>query len=188
MTSVRVDIPVLHTERLILRAPRIEDTEGFAALFASDRSRYIGGPVRDRRAVARSLGEMAGLWILRGWSSFVAELKGGDGTPIGSFGPWYPETWPETEFGWTLWSDAFEGRGYVTEAMRRIIPWFWDRSGLETAISVIDEGNDRSVRVAEALGASLDAADTRRHNAPGGVFAGGDLRALIYRHRKEAWA
>ena len=37
--------PVLETPRLILRAPRLADFDGFAAYQASDRARFTGGPV-----------------------------------------------------------------------------------------------------------------------------------------------
>lgn len=184
--NMTVDIPTLETERLILRPPKSEDTEAFIGLYASDRAKFIGGPNTDRRAVSRAFGHIAGLWVLRGYSSFVAEVKGGDGSPVGSLGPWHPYTWPELEFGWTLWSDDHEGKGYVTEAMRTLIPWTWERTGLDTAISIIDDGNDASVRVAEALGATFDADDTERHNAPNGAFGDTEVKALIYRHRKGA--
>ena len=183
-----VTIPTLETERLILRAPAMSDTDGFSDLYADERSRFIGGPNPDRKATARAFGHVAGLWVLRGVSSFVADVKGGP-TSIGSFGPWHPYHWPELEFGWTLWSAEHEGKGYVTEAMRTIIPWTWDRVDVDSAISVIDESNTASVRVAEALGATFDADATDRYNAPGAVFHD-DVRdiALIYRHRRGALA
>lgn len=178
---VTVEIPTLETERLILRAPTIEDSAAFAAFLKTARSVYVGGPVADTRAATRAFGHVAGLWVLRGVSSFTGCLR--DGTPIGFFGPWWPANWPETEFGWSLWDAAHEGQGYVTEAMQTILPWTWEHTGLSTAISVIDQGNSRSIAVAERLGATLDAKATEAANQPGSPFhePDGD-EALVYRH------
>ena len=43
MTGLTVHIPVLETDRLRLRAPRLEDFEHWAAFFASERSRFERG-------------------------------------------------------------------------------------------------------------------------------------------------
>ncbi len=182
MTSVT--IPTLETERLVLRPPRMEDTGPFIDFYASDRARFVGGPKNSPRDVARAMGEIAGQWLLRGVSSFIVETKAAPGQPIGSMGAWEPFTWPEMEFGWTLWSAKNEGEGYVTEAMRKLIPWTFERTGKTTAISIIDDGNDASVRVAEALGATFDAKTTERENASGGAFEENDVPVNIYRHRK----
>lgn len=181
--SLTLTIPTLETERLILRAPRMSDADAFADFLATDRAKFVGGPVTDRRAALRTFGNAVGLWIMRGYSSFVATVKGSD-DPIGFFGPWYPRPWPEPEFGWTLWSGENEGKGYVTEAMRTLIPWTWDNVDIETAISVIDDGNDASVHVAERLGATYDADASDIANTEGSPFYQEDRPALIYRHVK----
>ena len=46
-------IPQLETERLILRAPQIEDLDAMAQFFASPRSHSVGGPL-DRGQVWRA--------------------------------------------------------------------------------------------------------------------------------------
>ena len=38
-------IPTLHTERLTLRGPDARDIEPMRAFYASDRSRFVGGPL-----------------------------------------------------------------------------------------------------------------------------------------------
>ena len=181
-----VTIPTLETERLILRPPRMEDTGPIFDVYSSERAKFVGGPIDNIRTVARAMGEIAGQWLLRGVSSFIAEEKATPGVPVGSFGAWEPYTWPEMEYGWTLWTSDDEGKGYVTEAMRKIIPWTWEWTGKDTAISVIDEGNDGSVRVAEALGAVFDPETTERETSDGGAFAGHTPKVNIYRHRKGA--
>lgn len=190
MTGTTAHIPTLETDRLILRAPRIEDFEPFGTFYGTERARYVGGPVTDPRHLSRSFGNIAGLWILRGVSLFVAEEKANPGTPIGAFGPYEPLIWPEMEFGWTLWDAAHEGMGYVTEAMRLLIPWTWAQTGKTTAVSFIDALNDRSRNVAKALGATFDAALSETVNAPGGVFhdtATAHNPVTVWRHQRSTW-
>jgi hypothetical protein len=77
----------------------------------SDRARYIGGGAdKDIGHAWRVLAILSGHWHLRGFGTFVAEDKA-TGQPIGSMGPWFPGDWPEQELGWTIWTEAAEGRG-----------------------------------------------------------------------------
>ena len=46
--------PTLHTERLTLRMPRLEDFEPRAAFYASERSVWEGGPLSRVEASAKS--------------------------------------------------------------------------------------------------------------------------------------
>ncbi len=191
MTGLDLHIPVLTTERLVLRAPRTEDFAAFRAFLASPRAASVGGPVTETRAVSRSFGNIAGLWVLRGVSLFVAEEKARPGTPVGAFGPYEPMTWPEMEFGWSVWDAAAEGKGYVTEAMRTLIPWTWARTGKATAVSFIDADNARSIRVAEALGAVRDRAAEAEVNAADGPFhdpgTPDAAPVTVWRHRRDRW-
>ncbi|WP_281981020.1 GNAT family N-acetyltransferase [Thalassorhabdomicrobium marinisediminis] len=186
--SVTTTIPVLETERLILRAPKVSDADVFMAFLTSERAQFVGGPV-SRSHAARSFSSFAGQWVLRGYGLFIGALKSDPDTPLGGFGVFHPVIQEEPEFGWTLYDAAHEGKGYVTEAMRRIIPWAWDVMGVDTAQSHIDEGNEASVAVARALGATFDAKQTEIANAPGGEFhddAEGGPRVNIWRHHKGA--
>ena len=178
-----LEIPTLETKRLILRAPRMEDLEPFAAFLGSDRARFVGGPVPARRVVIRAFGHIAGLWLLRGYSCFVAEKKAAPGG-IGFFGLWFPDGWPEPEMSWSLWHGRDEGKGYATEAVRTLLPWSFERSGLASFISVIDAANHASRRVAEQVGARIDAAATLVANSAGSPFYEADEdHVAVYRHR-----
>ncbi|MEM1233294.1 MAG: GNAT family N-acetyltransferase [Pseudomonadota bacterium] len=175
----------LETERLVLRQPSTEDFEGFAAMYEEDRSRYIGGPL-PRRASGRTFGDMAGQWFLRGYGSFVLTRKK-DGVVIGSCGLWHPVHWPECEFGWTLWSAAHEGHGYIAEAMASILPWAWERVPYDTLVSYIDAPNKASAAVAKRLGAELDHKTSQEINSPGGFYAHlTDVDVQVWRHRRPA--
>ncbi len=186
MTGLTVHIPTLETERLILRAPQMSDCEPMMDFMATERSKFVGGP-KDRRDAMRGFGHIAGLWVTRGYSLFIGALKDSPDTPIGAFGPYYPLDWPELEFGWSIWDSDHEGHGLVTEALRTLIPWSWDKIGRDTAISFIDEGNARSIRVAKTLGACLDNEATRTANMSDGLFDDGEeTDVLVYRHHKGA--
>ncbi|MDP3897367.1 MAG: GNAT family N-acetyltransferase [Mesorhizobium sp.] len=143
-------IPTLETDRLILRAMKSDDFEPFAAFYASEAARFVGGP-EDRVASWRRMAAYAGCWTLRGYGKFVAEEKA-TGAPVGIFGPSYPEGWPEPEIGWTV-LPRFEGRGYAIEAAARTISFAYDELGWTTVMSAIFPGNERSVRLAGRLGA-----------------------------------
>ncbi len=171
--TVTLTGPTLTTERLTLRLPRLSDFDAFATFMASDRSQYVRSEDLDRGKAWRVFGHIVGHWPLRGFGSFVLDR---DGTPLGAAGPWFPEGWPEHEFGWTLWAPEHEGHGYITEAMSAILPFAWDTLGWTTAVSYIDPDNAASIRTAERLGATRDEAAK--------TLDEGDL---VYRHRPGAF-
>lgn len=184
--SVTIDVPVIETDRLILRAPRMGDIEPFGAFLGSDRARFVGGPVADRATVIRAFGHIAGLWLLRGFSCFVAETKSARGG-IGLFGLWYPAGWPEPEMSWSIWDARHEGRGLATEAMRAVMPWSFRRAGIGSAISVVDAANHASRKLAETLGAPIDAVASLAANSPGSPFFDAEAdHVVVYRHRRAA--
>ncbi|MCR8550840.1 GNAT family N-acetyltransferase [Salipiger sp. P9] len=145
--------PVLHTPRLTLRGHVMADFEQLCDLFESDRARFMGGPL-PRKEAWRWLASEVGMWDLIGLGSWGIEDK--DGRFLGQIGLLHPPHYPETEIGWTLLEEA-EGKGYATEAARAVLLWAWDQ-GIETLVSYITPGNDRSIALAERLGAVRDPA------------------------------
>ena len=60
--------PTLETERLILRAPAAEDFEPWAAFGADEETmRHLGG-VQARSVAWRGICQVAGAWVIRGFS------------------------------------------------------------------------------------------------------------------------
>ncbi len=169
--TVTFATPTLETERLTLRGPKALDADTFVAAYAQDRMQYAGGPIAKRQAW-NFFGTEIGHWVMRGYGMFVVTLKGDD-TPLGIVGHWYPNTWPETELGWVLFSDGHEGKGYVTEAARACVEHAWHVLKWDTIVSYIDAPNKASIKVAERLGATLD----RNASHP---FE--DKPCLVYRH------
>jgi RimJ/RimL family protein N-acetyltransferase len=169
--------PILETERLILRAPGPQDWLPARAFFMAPRSTFIrnGDPLDDAKCW-RAFCHIIGSWVARGYGSFVITEKGSD-TAIGLTGPWHPIEWPERELGWTLWSDAAEGRGIAYEAASAVRKHVFQSLGWTTAVSYIDHGNARSVALAERLGCTLD---------PDAVQPPGDKPCFVYRHPRAA--
>lgn len=166
---MKLDVPIIETPRLRLRAPEAEDWEPFAAFAGSERTTFIGGPI-DREKAWRAFGHVIGHWVLRGFGSFVITRRGA-GPPLGLAGPWYPEGWPEREIGWTLWTPEAEGRGYAFEAAEATLAHAFRSLGWGTAVSYIARGNARSIALAERLGAVLDPDAAHK-----------DAGDLVYRH------
>ena len=86
---------------------------------------------------------------------FTVTRKGED-TPLGIVGHWFPRRWPETEIGWVLFDQTVEGTGVAFEAAQAVVAHGWTALGWTEMVSYIDHGNDRSVALAERLGAYLD--------------------------------
>jgi RimJ/RimL family protein N-acetyltransferase len=152
VTGLNVHIPTLGTERLILRAPRLEDFEAYAATFASPRSGYTADEPSRRNAWYSFAADVAS-WITHGFGTWSVDLRGGG--HVGTLGVNRFAHYPEPELGWML-HDGHEGRGYATEAGRAALAWARGRVG--SLVSYVAPGNARSVALAERLGARLDAA------------------------------
>ena len=143
-------VPVITTERLTLRAPGPQDLEPMVAFYASDRSRFVGGPMT-REGTWRALATEIGHWAMRGYGRWIVELTE-TGEPVGIVGLWNPHGWPEPEVGWDLFN-GHEGKGYATEAARAARGFAYDTLGWTTLISLVKTGNDGSAAVATRLGA-----------------------------------
>jgi len=173
-------VPVLETERLILRAPVVGDFDTMATFAASDRARFVGGP-SPRHMAWRAFCAITGHWVMRGFSMFVFTDKS-TGAPLGVSGPWCPEGWPEPEIGWSLWAPQAEGKGLAFEAATATRAFAYDVLGWPTAISLIHVDNTRSAALARRMGCVPDGIFTHaqfgestiwRHPAPDALTDGG---------------
>lgn len=164
-----IHAPVLTTERLILRAPEAADFEPFATFWASDRARFIHGPL-DRAAAWRVFAAHLGHWLLRGYG-LLHLIERDTGARVGYAGFWNPEGWTEPELAWTVYA-GFEGRGLASEAAIRLRTYAREVFDWGPLASIIPPENDRSIALAERLGATLE----REWISP----AGNPM--LIYRH------
>jgi len=162
--------PILETDRLRLRPYKLEDFEAFARFYASQRSQHADGPVS--RATAWSwFTSGVGRWALIGYGAWSIERLE-DETCIGIVSLNHPIIGTEErELGWLLW-DGFEGQGYATEAARLGRAFAFETMKWKTLVSYVSRENAASIRLAERLGAQLDAAATRL----------ADAETLVYRH------
>ena len=167
MTYVPADFPVIETERLILRGPRVQDFEPLAAFYATGHSRFVGGPLTPELAW-RALAIETGHWTLRGFGRWAITRKD-TGEWLGMTGLWHPEGFPEPELGWDLARHA-TGQGYATEAATAARAHAYDTLGWSTLISLVADGNDASGRVAERLGARPDGRFTHERFGPMNVW------------------
>jgi RimJ/RimL family protein N-acetyltransferase len=161
-------IPLIETERLRLRVPRMADWPTYAAFMASDRAAHMGGPHAQTAAWGMFCHDVA-QWPLMGHGSLMIENRA-NGCCVGQVcinaGPLFPEH----ELGWLLYP-GFEGRGYASEAAIALRMWGFEVLGLKTLVSYIHPDNTQSRRLAERLGAVLDEV-AERH----------DPMDLVYRH------
>lgn len=145
--------PVIETERLILRPNRAEDFEHYAAFYASDRALLRGG-IKTRAQAWIQFAAEIGHWTLRGFGFWAVEEKA-TGAYCGQVGLWHPEEWAAPEVGWMVIETA-EGRGIAYEAALRSRSYAYETLGWEVVSSCISVGNERSIRLAERLGARFD--------------------------------
>lgn len=149
MTLLKVQIPVIETERLRLRAPQESDLPAVIAFMGSDRARFVGGPLPPHQAF-KSFTSALGHWLLRGFGFWTVADRETD-TPLGRVGFLYGEGWHEPELGWQMFA-AGEGRGMACEAARAARAYGAAKLGLDGVISYVDPANTRSRALAERLG------------------------------------
>jgi RimJ/RimL family protein N-acetyltransferase len=141
----------LETSRLVLRPPRPEDFDAFAAFQAdAETMRFLGSAAQPRSLAWRGFLTMAGAWAMQGFGMF-AVIEKESGRWVGRVGPWHPEGWPGTEVGWGIVHDRCR-LGYATEAATAAIDWAFAALGWHEVIHVIDLANLPSQGVARKLG------------------------------------
>src|SRR5436305_9698530 len=148
------DIPVLETERLRLRAFRLGDFEGYAAMCGDPEvARYLTTRF-DREQAWRHLAFLIGHWVLRGFGMWAVEEKA-TGAFVGRIGFAEPEGLPGCELAWTL-ARPFWGRGYATEGARAALAHAFTVLKKDRVVSLIHPENQASLRLAERLGERLE--------------------------------
>jgi RimJ/RimL family protein N-acetyltransferase len=140
----------LETPRLVLRPPRYEDLDPWAAMMADpETARFIGG-TQPRALTWRGLMTMIGAWHAQGFAMFSV-IEKSSGRWVGRVGPWMPEGWPGSEIGWAIIRECW-GRGFATEAAIATADWAFDVLGWTEIIHSIAPDNIASQQVARRLG------------------------------------
>jgi RimJ/RimL family protein N-acetyltransferase len=151
-------VPVVETERLRLCPWRAaDDLPALAALNADAEVMRWVAPNRPLRAdeSAALLERIQDHWRAHGYGLWAVEPRADSAGCIGFTGlavpSFLPEVLPAVEVGWRL-DRAWWGRGLATEAAAASIAYGFETLGLRSVVSIIDAGNERSLRVAEKLG------------------------------------
>ena len=143
--------PTFETERLTLRGWRERDFAPLARFYADDPdSVFVGGP-RERQSTALWFLAREGQWVLRGYGAFVIEERAS-----GAFAGWcgvnhYPDM-AEPHVQYALVS-AHRGKGYMTEAGRRVFEFLFAATGRGALLTTIHPKNTSSQAAARRLGA-----------------------------------
>jgi len=144
-------VPVLETERLVLRAPQPADWPVFRDYRASARTAFTGGRKTEAEA-AQQFASFFGHWIMRGFGRLIAEERA-TARPVGHFGPMQWTDGAEVEITWSLWRADAEGRGLAFEAARAVNRWLFGTLGWAAARAEVHADNHASHTLARKLGA-----------------------------------
>lgn len=150
------NVPVIETERLLLREWRDGDVADYAEI-CSDREvmRYMWGGVPQPDAlVAREVEELMAHWERLGFGHWAIEERA-TGLMVGRTGIKRHDDWdldPEnTEVGW-LYARSRWGRGYATEAALAAVRFAFEELDRPEVISIAHVDNAASQRVMEKAG------------------------------------
>lgn len=167
-------VPIIETERLILRALTHDDFEAHAAMWANPVvNRFIGGVPQTREQSWIRLLRHMGMWQAMGFG-FWAVTDGATGRLLGEAGfhdlkrDVMPSLEGTMETGWGFVPDM-HGRGIATETVSAILAWGdKNRPGMRKTC-LINPENVASIRVAEKHGFHAFA-QSSYHGAPTILF------------------
>jgi len=151
------DFPILHTERLTLRAPRLEDTEALFA-YASDPevTRHLTWDTHRSVEDSEEFLRVAIRGYADGGLPRWAIVHRGDGAFIGTCG--YVAHSPEhhrAHIGYAL-SRAYWGRGLATEVVAAIVRFGFEALGLNKVVASCFPENTASESVMLKAGMSYE--------------------------------
>ena len=150
-------VPVLLTDRLRLRAHRLDDFPACAAMWADGQvvAHISGKPSTEGETWSRLL-RYAGHWLHLGFGYWAVEDRD-TGAFLGEvgFADYHRDTEPglagTPEAGW-VFATAAHGRGIATEAVRAMLDWA-DRTLPHTRTAAIfDPGHAAAIGVARKIG------------------------------------
>ena len=169
-----MDVPVLQTERLVLRGHRVEDFDAHAALWADPVvTRFIGGQPFTREQAWVRLLRHAGMWQMLGFGFWVVTERE-TGLLIGEAGfhelkrDVEPSLEGTIEAGWGFLPDT-HGKGIASEVISAMLGWGDAQFQSRRMTCLIDPANSASIRVAEKHG-FREFARTTYHGGPTVLF------------------
>ena len=153
MSSAPESVPItLETDRLVLRTPVVSDAQALCdyyvrnderfARWRESRWQHAEDYVRWIAACAASGHELTFMAFAGGGREIVAVVT------LNGFSREEP---PQAMLAYSV-DGAHEGRGYASEAVRRVVQYARDERGLKALTAYYDPGNDRSARLLQRLG------------------------------------
>jgi RimJ/RimL family protein N-acetyltransferase len=149
-------IPVLETERLILRGNRLDDFPALAALWGDPEVvRFISGKPSTAEESWSRLLRYVGHWALMGYGFWAIEEKASGRyvgeTGLAEFRRDFTPALDTPEVGWVLASWA-HGKGYATEAVAAACGWGAERLPATPLACIIAPEHKASINVATKCG------------------------------------
>jgi [ribosomal protein S5]-alanine N-acetyltransferase len=153
--STRLTVPIIETKRLILRAPRMEDSEDIFAAYAQDTevTRYlVWAPHNSVNETREFLQRVLESKEMAGDYNWAITLKGDDklrgmiGLRVRNF---------KADAGYVLARELW-GKGYMTEALRAVVDFAFTLPGMYRVWALCDVENIGSARVMEKAGMEFE--------------------------------
>jgi RimJ/RimL family protein N-acetyltransferase len=150
-------VPVLETERLILRGHRLEDFPAHAAMWSDERTlRHTGGQQRSEEQLWLRFLRNEGQWRLTGSGMWAVEEKA-SGAYAGVVGFIFAKRTMDIpyrnapEMGWAIVPNS-HGRGFAREAVAESLAWGEAHLKTDAIWCMIKPGNLASRKVAAGAG------------------------------------
>lgn len=150
-------IPVLVTDRLVLRGHQPADLSPIAAMMADPVVvRHIGNRTHPREDAWRRMLCGPAMWMLLGYGYWAVERRS-DGELIGQLGfadfkrDMSPSIESLPELGYVFAAEA-QGQGFASEGVAAALEWADHTLESDEVVAIIDPGNASSIRVAEKAG------------------------------------
>ncbi|MDR3528177.1 MAG: GNAT family N-acetyltransferase [Rhizomicrobium sp.] len=157
MPITDLNIPVLDTPRLILRAHRREDFETMVSIWQDPAvTRHFHGVSLSREDIWGRFLRGFGMWVVNGYGLWAVEDKA-TGDYAGTVGAFEvkreitPPVGDMPEAGWTF-AARFHGKGYATEAMQAALRWTDSALAGRAMFCIVAPENTPSIRVAQKCG------------------------------------
>jgi RimJ/RimL family protein N-acetyltransferase len=166
----------IESTRLLLRTVKDEDWPALHEYYSdAECTKYTTLHPLSEDESQRIVGSISRHWQRKGYGPYVIQEKV-TGIVLGVAGLWFPKEWPEPEIKWAL-ARTHWSKGYAAEAARAVQAMVAHHMPELHLISLIHSENQPSIRLAIAVGATLE----REMEFRGGIYR-------VYRHPQDVLA
>ena len=185
--------PEIKTKRLLLRQPTMKDVGWYFEYFSRPEMVWGGGELGPKNlSVAREEFRkyLIGIYRKRHGFRWIVTLRGED-EPIGTLGfyKWLPSASYQAEMGYDL-AKEYWGQGIMTEAMRAVVSFGFERMELNRIEVYIMPRNKRSIRMIRNLGFKREGLLRQRYFDEFGNFADDVLYSMLrsdWEELRDSW-